>query len=33
MGMLDSSFNEYEESTNKKLKKIEERLNKLENLE
>ena len=30
---LDSRFNEYRGSTNKKLKKIEERLNKLENVE
>jgi archaellum component FlaC len=30
MGKLNSSFNEYRESTNKKLKKIEERLDKLE---
>jgi hypothetical protein len=33
MGSLDSRFNEYRGSTNKKLKKIEERLDKLENPE
>jgi hypothetical protein len=31
MGELDSRFNEYRGYTNKKLKKIEERLDKLEN--
>jgi hypothetical protein len=33
MGELESEFNEYRGSTNKKLKKIEERLDKLENIE
>ncbi len=33
MGNLNISFTEHEESTNKKIKKIEERLEKLENLE
>ncbi len=33
LGELDSRFNEYRGYTNKKLKKIEERLDKLENIE
>jgi len=33
LGDLDNRFNEFRGYTNKKLKKIEERLDKLENLE
>jgi len=33
MGQLESNFNEFRGSTNKKLKKIEERLDKLEKIE
>ena len=33
MGQLESEFNEYRGTTNKKLKKIEERLDKLEKIE